>query len=212
MTYRDFPEVYVMPIITQAVAEQAITPFTEDLVHIVQTAWIDWRDGPFAAQMQRKSVRAMMVWNQMITHAKRRFDGRDGIRVETFAPWEGILLGTNVFIRMKKADEKLLSRNYPTRSALAFIDQTQDMFGGIVRLELVYLLDDSETSVDRIVLVQRHKKSVVWMIDLLGEKPMAQNIIPLAEPPGDADGASVAKRIIKPKQEINDDEQDVSAG
>lgn len=201
-----------MPIITQAVAEQAISLFTKDLVYIIQAAWADWREGPYAAQMQRKSVRAMLVWNQMLAHAKRRFDGCDGIRVETLAPWEGILIGSDVFVRMKKADERLLSRNYPTRSALAFVDQTQDLFGGIVRLELVYLLDDSETSIERIVLVQRHKKSVVWMIDLLGENPMDQNVIPLAEPPSDADGASVAKRIIKPKQDIDDGEQDVSAG
>jgi len=113
---------------------------------------------------------------------------------------------------MKKADQRLLSRNYPTQSALAFVDQTRDMFGGIARLELVYLLDDSETSIERVVLMQRHKNSVAWMIDLLGQDPMAQNVIPFAEPPSTPDVGSVAKRIIKPKLKIQDDEQDVSNG
>lgn len=201
-----------MPIITQAAAEEAIRPFSKDFVHIVQSAWEDWRKGPFAPQMQRKSVRAMVVWNQMLTHAKRRFDGLEGIRVDELSPYEGIFIGRDIFVRMKKADEKLLSRNYPTRSALAFIDQNQDMFGGIARLELVYQLDKSETNIDRVVLVQRHKKSVAWMIDLHGEDPMTQNVIPLAEPPSDSGGMSVAQRIIKPKRNMNDDEQDVSTG
>jgi len=201
-----------MPVISQTAAESAIRPFADDFVYVMQSAWSDWREGPYAAQMQRKSVRAMLVWNQMLTHAKRRLEGREGIRVETLAPWEGILLGNDIFIRMKKADEKLLSRNYPTQSALAFVDQTQDLFGGIARLELVYLLDSSETHIERIVLVQRHKKAVAWMIDLLGADPMTQNVIPLAEPPIDTSQESIAKRIIKPKHETKDGEQDVSSG
>lgn len=201
-----------MPIITQAAAEQALNQFSDDFAYIVESAWKDWLEGPYTAQMQRKAVRAMVVWNQMLAHAKRRFEGRDGVRVEMFKPWEGILVGNDIFIRMKKADEKLLSRNYPTRSALAFVDQTEDMFGGVVRLELVYLVDKSETCIERIVLVQRHKKSVVWMIDLYGNSPMAQNVIPLSEPPAEPNLDSVAKRIIKPKQNSKDDDQDVSIG
>jgi hypothetical protein len=200
-----------MPILDQSSAARAIEPFTADFVHIVQSAWSDWRSGVVAPQMQHKRVRANVVWNQLIAHAKRRFDGRTGIRVETLTPWDGVLIGDDIFVRMKKADQKLLSRNYPTQSALAFVDQTQDLFGGIARLELVYLLDDSETVIERIVLVQRHKKSVAWMIDLLGQAPMAQNVIPFNDPAPSLTG-SVAKRIIKPKHTIHDDKQDVSHG
>jgi hypothetical protein len=200
-----------MPILDQSSAARAIEPFISDFVHIVQTAWSDWRTGVVAPQMQHKRVRANVVWNQLISHAKRRFDGRDGIRVETLTPWDGVLIGDSIFVRMKKADQKLLSRNYPTKSALAFVDQTRDLFGGIARLELVYLLDDSETEIERIVLVQRHKSSVAWMIDLLGQPPMSQNVIPFADPPAPS-GDSIAKRIIKPKHTIHNDKQDFSNG
>jgi hypothetical protein len=201
-----------MPIINQAAAELAVRPFVPDFIHIVQSAWSDWLEGTIAAQMQHKRVRANIVWNQLIAHAKRRFDGRSGICVKTLAPWDGVLIGDGIFVRMKKADQKLLSRNYPTQSALAFVDQTQDLFGGIARLELVYLLDDSETSIERIVLVQRHKNSVAWLIDLLGQDPMAQNVFPFADAPDAGDSGGIAKRIIKPKRRINDEEQDVSNG
>ena len=200
-----------MPILDQSSAERAIEPFFPDFVHIVQSAWSDWRIGGIAPQMQHKRVRANIVWNQLITHAKRRFDGRAGVRVDVLAPWDGVVIGNDIFIRMKKADQKLLSRNYPTKSALAFVDQSQDLFGGIARLELVYLLDDSETAIERIVLIQRHKKSIAWMIDLLGQAPMSQNVIPFAEPLN-SDRGGIAKRILKPKHKINDDKQDVSNG
>ncbi len=201
-----------MPFITQAAAEEALNHLADDFIFIIESAWRDWFEGPFSSQMQKKTVRANLVWNQMLVHAKRRLEGRDGVRVGTLSPWDGILVGNDIFIRMKKADEKLLSRNYPTKSALAFLDQTEDMFGGVVRLELVYLVDKSETSVERIVLLQRHKNSVVWMIDLYGSGEMAQNVIPLSEPPAAPNLNSVAKRIIKPKQNIKDNDQDVSIG
>jgi hypothetical protein len=202
-----------MPILAQAAAERALEPFKTDFVHIFQSAWEDWRKSPLAPQMQDKRVRANNVWNQLVSHAKRRFDARDGICVETKKPWVGVLIGGNIFVRMKKANQKLLSRNYPTRSALAFVDQTQDIFGeGIARVEMVYLLDDSETEIERIVLVQRHKKSVAWMIDLLGQPPMDQNVFPFAEPPAPDTSGEVAKRIIKPKHKIDNDKQEVSNG
>lgn len=202
-----------MPILDQAAAERAIEPFKHDFIHIFQTAWKDWRESAIAPQMQDKRVRANNVWNQLLSHAKRRFDGKEGIRVETKKPWTGVLLDGSIFIRMKLANQKLLSRNYPTKSALAFVDQNQELFGeGISRAELVYLLDESETEIERIVLLQRHKKSVVWMIDILGEAPMNQNVFPFAEPPMPDTGGDIAKRIIKPKNKIEDDKHEVSNG
>jgi len=125
--------------------------------------------------------------------------------------YTGLLVGRDLFIRMKKADKKLLSRNYPTANALAFVDQDRDLFGGLARLELVYQLNDVGTAIERIVLLQRHKQSVVWMIDLLGAAPMAQNVLPFApEPTGD--GTPVAKRIVKPKRKSDREKKDVSTG
>ena len=202
-----------MPILDQDVAERAIQPFKQDFIHIFQTAWNDWRESAIAPQMQDKRVRANNVWNQLLSHAKRRFDGRDGVRVETKKPWIGVLIDENIFIRMKLANQKLLSRNYPTKSALAFVDQEQELFGeGVCRAELVYLLDESETEIERIVLVQRHKKSIVWMIDVLGEPQMEQNVFPFAKAPTPDVHGDVAKRLIKPKHKIEDDKHEVSDG
>lgn len=92
----------------------------------------------------------------------------------------------------------MLSSNYPTRSAVAFNDASVDLFDGVARLELIYGLDNLGTTVDKIVLVQRHRNQILWAIDLL--KPAAstkQTVIPMPiQPPASAP----ATRIIKPKR------------
>ena len=202
-----------MPVISRDVAEDAIRPFQDEFVAVVRNAWRDWKEGPFAPTMQCKRVRANVVWNQMLVHSKRVFDAREGITFEEkMKAYRGLLVGGKIFIRMKKADEKLLSRNYPTKSALAYVDQTQDMFDGVARLDMVYQLDKSETEIERIVLVQRHRKAVAWTIDLLGADPVVQNVIPFVEPPAPENGGSVADRIVKPRNKSKDGKQDVSTG
>jgi hypothetical protein len=200
-----------MPIVSKSFAESAVQPYFTDLAEIVNNAWTDWRNNELASMMQNKRLRADVVWNQMIVHAKRRFEGMEGIKVDTCSSCRGLIVRDDIFVRFKKADYKLKSRNYPTRTARAFIDQTEDdMFGGIVRLELVYVLDDLETTIDRIALVQRHNKSIVWVLDLAGEEPMLQNLIPFAPAPTPIPSGTVASRVIKPKTIKTDDDKQIN--
>jgi hypothetical protein len=114
--------------------------------------------------------------------------------------WAGVLIEDKVFIRMKKAEDSLLSRNYPTPSAVAFHDQIQDLFDGVARLELVYVLSRDATELERVVLIQRHKKRVMWKLALIGDDDeSAQEVLPFAPmspPEGD-----VARRVIKRKND-----------
>lgn len=196
-----------MPFIKRDDAEQIIQLYFDDFRHVVEAAWKDWRESVLASQMQHKRVRANYVWNQLIAHAKRRFDGKANVQVENRHSWDGVLIDDKVFIRMKKGSHELLSRNYPTQAALAFHDQIQDLFGGIARLELLYVLDDSETEVERIALIQRHKKSVAWVIDLLKPVDDVQNVIPFVPAPRPGPAPSVADRILKTKKGTKENEQ-----
>jgi hypothetical protein len=197
-----------MPVISQAAAEELLQPFATELVGIVHDAWADWLANPIAPNMQNKRVRADVVWNQMVTHAKNRLDGQAGVRVKSMAPWDGVMIGDKIFLRLKKADDRLFSRNYPTQSAMAFVDQDQDLFEGIARADLVYVLDESETEIEHVAVVQRHKNSIAWVVDLMGAAPMAQEVIPFPTAPVQ-DGSSVADRIIKPKKQAD---KDVASG
>lgn len=199
-----------MPMITQEEAEHAVRPFAEQCVAVIRSAFDDWLQGPYTHQMQRKSLRASIISNQMLANARRVFDNVPGVRVDDVPGYTGLLVGDNIFIRMKKADENLMSRNYPTKSALAYIDQSKDMFGGLVRLELVYQLGAYGTKIERIALLQRHKCSVVWHIDLLDSGAAMQEVLPFAQPP--APEGSAAQRMLKPKRKSKKEEKDVSTG
>ncbi|GGI55653.1 hypothetical protein [Oxalicibacterium solurbis] len=201
-----------MPFLIKSQADTLLRPFFNDFEQIMRAAWQDWRDNRLAAQMQHKRVRAAIVWNQMLAHAKRQFDGREDVTVDTVKEWEGILIDGRIFIRMKKGTDKLLSRNFPTQTALAFHDQDQDLFGGIVRLELLYVLNTAETDIERIVLIQRHKKQIVWSIDLLDEADDRHNVQPLIPLEPAPETGSVADRIIKPKTDQIDKKQYGSSG
>lgn len=196
-----------MPFLTLEQADVLLRPVYTDFEQIVRSAWQDWRDSTVAPQMQHKRVRANYVWNQLIAHAKRQFDGRDAVRVDTVKNWDGVLVADSVFIRMKKGTDSLLSRNYPTQAALAFHDQIQDLFGGIARLELLYILNAAETDIARIVLIQRHKKHVTWVIDLLAPAAGRDNVLPLIPEDPMPQAGSVADRIIKPKDTQTDKKQ-----
>lgn len=196
-----------MPFLNREQADVLLRPFYDDFEQIVRSAWQDWRSSTVAPQMQHKRVRANYVWNQLIAHAKRQFNGRHEVRVDTIKNWDGVLVADSAFIRVKKGTNNLLSRNYPTQAALAFHDQIQDLFGGIVRLEMLYILNLAETDIERIVLIQRHKKHVTWVIDLLESATDMDNVLPLIPLESAPQAGSVADRLIKPKDTQTDKKQ-----
>jgi len=102
---------------------------------------------------------------------------------------------------MKKGDSSLLSRNYPTQSALNFNDPIHDLFGGIARLELLYILDETEVEVERIAIVQRKGGSVSWSLDVVTVEPKTSNIEIFPHESIDDFHGSAADRVIKRKSD-----------
>lgn len=194
-----------MIVMTSTAAEAALQPYFQVINRVVDGAWKDWRDNPLAPQMQHKRVRATCVWNQLIARSRREFADDPTVRVTTMKEWEGLLFDDRIFVRFKKAPRDLISRNYPTKHALAYNDLKQDLFDGVSRLDLVYVLDASETLIDRICIVQRDGDQVVWRLDVKGVSgDEAQNVLPF--PPVPPSGTPVADRVLKSKrkQERND--------
>ncbi|MCY1555298.1 hypothetical protein D9M68_919460 [compost metagenome] len=142
------------------------------------------------------------------------FDGGGDVRFDERGRWKGLLVENRLFVRLKKGTSALLSRNVRTKASEAFHDQDRDLFGGIGRCELLYVLSDDETELERVVVVQRHKKSVVWSIDALGGQD-GQMAIPFAPVPLGGGGGSVADRVVKPKkngENENGTRRDAAAG
>ena len=114
-------------------------------------AWEKWLSNPVAATMEHKRVRAGIVWNNAISFLREGIDRLQltNINIVKACRTKGIHLQVNderggYFIRCKKANRQLLSSNYPTQHAMDFHDPQVDMFGGVSRLELVYVIDKEE--------------------------------------------------------------------
>ncbi|MCW5668709.1 MAG: hypothetical protein KIT86_03540 [Hydrogenophaga sp.] len=187
-----------MPFATESQVNSTLKPYYPDLIDLIYQAHYDWAQSPFSASMQDPKVRATLIWNQFLARAKKTFEGREGISVQVMRHWQGLVVGNSFFVRMKKGTNQLLSRNYPTQAALDFNDASVDLFEGVVRLELVYTLNDLQTEVDRIVIAQRHRSKLLWSIDLLDSaEDHGQSVISLPKQPT---GGTPAERMIKPKK------------
>lgn len=187
-----------MIFLSRDFAEAALQPYFDVFLREADGAWQDWMNNPLAPQLQHKRVRAACVWNQFVARSRRAFDGSANVRVQAMKEYEGLLVEGKIFLRFKKGSRDLISRNYPTDLALAYNDQGQDLFPGISRLELVYVLDPSETKIDRLCVVQRHRNQIVWWLDVKGQADDgAQNVLPFA--PVEPSDQPVAQRVLKSK-------------
>jgi hypothetical protein len=182
-------------------AEALFAPYAQRIARVVHDAWEDWKANPLARTIEHPRVRAICVWNQCVARARREFTDTD-VRVENMREWAGLLFDERVFVRFKKGSSHLLSRNYPTDTAMAFNDPQQDLLGsGIARLDLIYVLDESQVDIERIAIVQRHRSRVAWAIPLHGGTDERQNVIPFAPtPPVGPSTPAVADRILKSKR------------
>lgn len=184
-----------MLILSESEVKESLEPYFGDMAQLIEMAFNDWRASSFSASMQHGKVRANVIWNQFLYHAKSRFDAHPAVRVEMMQNWEGLMVDGKYFIRMKKGGRGMLSSNYPTRSALEFNDAGVDLFDGVARLELIYGLDDLGTAIDRIIIAQRHKNKILWAIDIFntGDADM-QTVIPMpVQPRPTPPAASVIK-------------------
>ena len=188
-----------MPYIQKIEAEDLLKPFFPDIVGSVCDAWNEWLCSNVAADMQHKRVRADYIWNQFLAHSKRRLDIHPDVRFELFNGMVVLVFYDRLLVRFKKGNDRLLSKNIPTQSALGFNDCTVDMFGGVVRLECIYVLNRAETEIERIAIVQRHKSQIVWAIPIDGDQVVDMNAV-IDFAPRSPSGTA-ADRVIKSKKQ-----------
>ena len=169
-------------------------------------AWDEWLSNPVAATMEHKRVRAGIVWNNAIVFLREGIDGLQltNINIVKACKTTGIHLQVNderggYFIRCKKANRQLLSSNYPTQHAMDFHDPQVDMFGGVSRLELVYVIDKEEICIEKVALVKRIKDLVIWSHDFSVHPIQLEDYRHQEDQIPETHG-EVAKRVLIPKR------------
>lgn len=194
-----------MSLITKEEALEVLEPYFPLFRKAINAAWKAWVTGPVAPRMQHKRVRANVVWNDYFFEMNSEISGgkHKGIRFAKIPYNQGFVIDGRYFIKFKKADSNFLSSNLPTQSALKYHDPEIDMFGGEVRLELIYVLDRDGINIDEMAIIQRKDKFVAWAINVSGE-----NVVEISGTQGDpshVQSQPVAKKVIKPRKNAKKD-------
>lgn len=194
-----------MSLISKEEAMSELEPYFPLFRKAVFAAWASWLSGPVRPRMQHKRVRANLVWNDYFFEMEKELsDGKyPGIQFAKIPYNQGFSINHRYFIKFKKADSNFLSSNLQTQSAMKYHDPNIDMFGGEVRLELLYVLDKDGINIENIAIVQRKDNFVAWAINL-----GVENTIDLPEEidfrENKSDINTVAKKVIKPRKSIVD--------
>lgn len=184
-------------------AHRDLEPFFPLLTAVMNEAWKRWFNNPVAPQMQHKRVRAAVVWNEFLACMKRELatGHYPGVTISSVGQNIGLLVNGCYYIRFKKGTKHFKSSNFPTQGALDFHDPNVDMFGGVSRLEALYVLDKHEISIDSFVLTQRNNNAVSWVIDLQQQATASVQELPRLEPLAPMEREGVARRVIKSRKQ-----------
>jgi hypothetical protein len=184
-------------------ARRDLEPLFPLLTTAMNEAWMRWFNNPVAPQMQHKRVRAAVVWNEFLAYMKRELATGfyPGVTISSVGQNIGLLVNGRYYIRFKKGTRHFKSSNFPTQGALDFHDPNVDMFGGVSRLEALYVLDKHEISIDSFVLTQRNNNAVSWVLDLQQQDTASVQELPRMEPSAPMVQEGVARRVIKSRKQ-----------
>ncbi|WP_140921093.1 hypothetical protein [Limnobaculum xujianqingii] len=157
-----------MALITKEEADSKFNQYYPVFTSVFSQVWNGWLLNSVAHRLMDKRARAAILRNDALFFLNDEIEtsGLSDIKYIKLRHQTGFLIQDKYFVRIKKGDKNFRSSNYPTQAAMDFHDPNVDLFGGLVRLELLYILSDDGVQIDKIVLTQRNGKYVAWAIDL----------------------------------------------
>ena len=187
-----------MPIPDQARVETLLAPHHQTLVGVVNRAWARWLANPERAVLYRRA-RAVLVHNYAMLEA---MPGLPGIKTIEKPAHETafFLVADELVFRFKKGDQKGLSSNIGTQAALDYNDPNECLslfvFPNLIRVDVVYALNELETKISDVLVVARDNERVAWSFSILARdaavvEPPKQLGTDLHQPPAADTGMRV---------------------
>ncbi|QHG87947.1 hypothetical protein ACCQ13_14750 [Xanthomonas sp. NCPPB 1638] len=161
----------------QSRVEALLSPYLTSLRDIVLGAWTDWMDSGYSGVWRCKRTRAGFIWEQMTCRAHVEFSFDLHVRIHRQNESFLFVLGDELLFRFKRSDERGYTRNYPTQAAIEFHDPEQPTLPGLdslSRVEVSYVLNEAETSVEDILVVARNGNRVAWKYSVLDRLDSSQ--------------------------------------
>lgn len=149
---------------------------------------------PQRSWWRRKTTHAHVMWEHSVQNLISLLDGDRGCKVVPHDDTVSFVLEQSVLLRFKRASIELISSNYPTPLAQKFHNHEAQLpgFENLHRAEAAYVLNQNETALEWIGVVARHKKRVLWQIDL--ETGTAIQELPFQDRTGTA-----AQKVLRPR-------------
>jgi hypothetical protein len=163
--------------------KEILKPIESALAQIPLGAWQDLLESSEFGRIRFTRTVANLVWDRMIDRAFNAFSQNPSIGYIIRHHTVLFTMDNRVLFRFKKGDCKGLSHNFQTSLALAYHDHTIPLFGdmNLTRVEVVYVLDEMETSIDRVCIVARDGADILWAYDIKS-KDGAGEVSPMPPP------------------------------
>jgi hypothetical protein len=155
-------------------------PYHDVLFEIAHGAWSDWRVLPLGGKLLFPGrSRACLVFDFMVQRAIAVWGNDSSVRIIRKDETAKFVIGNQVLLRLKKADDRGLGSNIPTQASLNFSMQQCELPGipDMHKVEVVYILNSLQTQIDRIVVVARDGEERLW--DYVVLPSTTADVIPL---------------------------------
>ena len=162
----------------------------------IRQAWLDVVEKyPDRGAWRRKSTVRSLMWEHSVDRVMEVVADDPGLICIPHKDTASFIADDQVLFRLKKANRKLVSSNYPTLLAETFYHHEEDLFGheGLQRVEIVHTFSKFQTGLDFIGVVARTEGKVLWHFELDGAEA---EIISFPSMPAGSAGKSVIRPIM----------------
>lgn len=148
------------------------------IVDVVQSGWKGYVDD---GVKRRPGARAHVVWDNMMTAAESVLLKRDTVRLVPVHQSQSFAFDERLLIRFKKLDRSWRTRNVQTHTQrkLARTGRLDGMPQELVNVDCGYLLDRTESEIEKILIIRRVAGRLEWVIDV---EELASGVLTPASP------------------------------
>lgn len=139
---------------------------------IVCGGWDDWMEINAKSPIRSLRTRACIVWDKTTQRALDVLPEKHNV-ISNECNNTILFQIQDILFRFKKGNEKGISSNIQTRRAIDFHDHGVQFslfpgtkFDSPKRIEIVYTINELGTKVDKVMVVARNGKSVIWNYEL----------------------------------------------
>ena len=196
-----------MAVAIESDVRQMLDEFEPTILDAVHSAWSDWLASPHRSQIRFRRTRANLVHDFMVHKAVAAFDSQPDVHIIHQDETAKFLFKRQILVRLKKGDANCLGSNIETQAVLAFTDPQLTIPGlpDVQKIDIVYVLNDLETAIERVAVTARDNNTRLWTYDIADRR--GAPVLPLPQPSAPIDGAKVVRlrQKTEPPAKASDD-------